>query len=143
MVDDVQHLLQLTNHHTELKLSPLTEMLELRELVPWLVHVAGSCLSQAVQCRQELDSAECQANNYRQSTDSRIASLESKIEQDKGLLNTLKESYRVKLDILEREKATIVGQTHSFAQGLDQLQSQLTQKENAILQLRNDLDKSY
>jgi hypothetical protein len=61
--------------------------------------------------RQELDSAESQAINYRESTDNRIALLETKIEQDKGLLNQFRESYRVKLDLLEREKSTIVGQT--------------------------------
>jgi hypothetical protein len=55
----------------------------------------------------------------------------------------LKESYRVKLEILEKEKETIVGQTRTFARGLEQLQASLVIKENQIIQLRNDLDKAY
>lgn len=31
----------------------------------------------------------------------------------------MKDSYRVKLEILEKEKETIVGQTQTFAKGLE------------------------
>ena len=120
LVDGVQHLCDLVDEHDDLA-SPLEDMLDLRLLVPWLMDVAGGALSLVTRFRGELAAAESQATKYREGTDGRIAMLEAKIEQDKGLLNTLKESYRVKLDLLEREKSTIVGQTHSFAQGLDQL----------------------
>lgn len=48
LVDKVQYLCQMTNQHSELNLLPIKEMFELRELVPWLVNLAGNCLSQAV-----------------------------------------------------------------------------------------------
>lgn len=55
----------------------------------------------------------------------------------------MKESYRTKLEILEKEKEAIVTQTQTFAKGLGQLQTQLIEKENAVIQLRGDLDKAY
>lgn len=113
------------------------------QLVPWLVRLVSSSLDQASGLKSELQEAEQRIAIFRETTYNRIAQLEAKIEQDKGLLSTLKDNYKVKLDILEKEKQAIVGKTQTFSKGLEQLQCQLAQRDQAVINLRNDLDKAY